>query len=500
MTEAFWTNRTNEVLEQLRASPRGLTSDEAQRRLRQFGLNRLKPKTRTGSLALLLSQFKSPIILILIFAAVLSFFLHDPVDASIILAIVAVSGLLGFWQENGAVRALEKLLAIVQVTAKVVRDGHARELPVEEIVPGDVVELSAGDMIPGDCLLLEAQDLYGDEATLTGETYPVEKSPGAVGPDMPLGKRHNTLFMGTHVISGTGKAVVVHTGPATEFGKVSERLKLRPPETDFERGVRRFGYLLTEVTLVIVMAIFAFNVYFHRPVLGSFLFALALAVGLTPQLLPVIISVNLAHGARRTFANTLKYVFMATSANFGNMFSMAGASLVLPFLPMLPKQILLMNLLTDLPELAIATDSVDEELVEKPQRWDIGFIRRFMIWFGLLSSMFDYLTFGVLWFLGVTPEQFRMGWFVESVVSASLIVLVVRSRRPFFRSRPSRYLLWATLAVVAATLVLPITPLATVFEFALLPPRFLPVVAGIVAGYVASAELIKRFFYARLVR
>ena len=201
---------------------------------------------------------------------------------------------------------------------------------------------------------------------------------------------------------------------------------------------------------------------------------------------------------RVTFANTLKYIFMATSANFGNMFSMAGASLFLPFLPLLPTQILLTNLLTDLPEMTIATDSVDAEAIEKPRRWDIHFIRRFMVVFGIVSSLFDYLTFGVLiWLLHATPAQFRTGWFIESVVSASLIVLVVRTRKPFFKSRPGRYLLLATLLVVALTLVLPLTPLARVFEFTLLPLKFVPILAVIVALYVISAELTKAWFYNR---
>ena len=142
---------------------------------------------------------------------------------------------------------------------------------------------------------------------------------------------------------------------------------------------------------------------------------------------------------RTTFANTLKYVFMATSANFGNMFSMAGVSLFLPFLPLLPKQILLTNLLTDFPEMTIATDSVDSEMVDYPRRWDIKAIRKFMITFGLVSSVFDYLTFGVLLLiLQATQDQFRTGWFLESVISASLIVLVIRSRNPFFKSRPAK--------------------------------------------------------------
>jgi Mg2+-importing ATPase len=202
---------------------------------------------------------------------------------------------------------------------------------------------------------------------------------------------------------------------------------------------------------------------------------------------------------RRTFANTLKYVFMATSANFGNMFSMAGASLFLSFLPLLPTQILLTNLLTDLPEMTIATDTVDPELVNRPQRWDIGFIRRFMVTFGLLSSVFDYMTFGVLlWVLHATTNQFRTGWFLESVVSASLIVLVIRTRHLFFRSRASIYLICATGFVILLTLFLPYSPLANLFEFTHLPPLFMAALAVILLLYVAGAELAKKWFYSRL--
>ncbi len=199
---------------------------------------------------------------------------------------------------------------------------------------------------------------------------------------------------------------------------------------------------------------------------------------------------------RTTFANTLKYVLMATSANFGNMFSMAGASLLLPFLPLLPKQILLTNLLTDMPEMTIASDSVDAEMLSRPRRWDIGFIRSFMLTFGVLSSVFDYLTFGVLLYvLHAGTDQFRTGWFVESVLSAALIVLVVRSRRPFFRSRPGTRLLWATLGVAATTLALPYLPFAHLLGLTPLPLRFLALVALIVALYIVSGELAKRVFY-----
>jgi Mg2+-importing ATPase len=202
---------------------------------------------------------------------------------------------------------------------------------------------------------------------------------------------------------------------------------------------------------------------------------------------------------RATFANTLKYVFMATSANFGNMFSMAGISLILPFLPLLPKQILLTNLLTDCPEMTIATDRVDNEMIDYPRQWDLKAIRKFMITFGIVSSVFDFLTFGVLLLvLHATQIQFRTGWFLESVVSASLIVLVIRSRQPFFKSRPGKYLLMATLSIAAVTMVLPFTPLAKIFGFSPLPIVFLLLIGIIVLLYIAAAEIAKTIFYKKV--
>jgi Mg2+-importing ATPase len=202
---------------------------------------------------------------------------------------------------------------------------------------------------------------------------------------------------------------------------------------------------------------------------------------------------------RTTFANTLKYVFMATSANFGNMFSMAGASLFLPFLPLLPTQILLTNLMTDFPEMTIATDIVDPEMVDQPRRWNINFIRNFMATFGIVSSVFDYLTFGVLLLvLHASIDQFRTGWFQESVISASLIVLVVRTRKPFFKSKPGKYLFLVTLLIIVATLILPYTQLARIFNFRPLPPTFLFVLALIVGLYIFAAEIAKKVFYKRV--
>jgi Mg2+-importing ATPase len=199
---------------------------------------------------------------------------------------------------------------------------------------------------------------------------------------------------------------------------------------------------------------------------------------------------------RKTFANTLKYVFMAVSANFGNMFSVAGASLFLPFLPMLPKQILLINFMTDFPEMTIARDNVDDTLIQTPHRWDVSFIRRFMLVFGPLSSVFDYLTFAVLlWWMKAGEAQFQTGWFIESIISATLVVFAVRTRLPFLRSKPSRVMLWATLAVILVVLVLPYLPLAGYLGFTPLPLKYLLVILGIVALYFVSAEFAKIWFY-----
>jgi len=317
--ESFWAVPAADLLSGLETTEKGLTSVEAQARLARFGPNSLRPTKRFTSLSLLLGQFKSPITIILMFATVLAFFLGDAVDAAIILVIILASGLLGFWQERGATNAVAKLLAIVQIRSTVLRDGQAINVRVEDIVPGDIVQLNAGDVIPGDCLALDSRDLFVDEASLTGETFPVEKKEGILPAETPLSQRANSLYMGTHVVSGTAMAAVVKTGTSTEFGKISDRLKLRPPETEFEQGVRHFGYLLMEVTLILVIAIFAINVFFKRPVLEALLFALALAVGLTPQLLPAIISINLSHGASRMARKKVIVKRLASIENFGSM-------------------------------------------------------------------------------------------------------------------------------------------------------------------------------------
>jgi Mg2+-importing ATPase len=200
---------------------------------------------------------------------------------------------------------------------------------------------------------------------------------------------------------------------------------------------------------------------------------------------------------RRTFANTLKYIFTTTSANFGNMFSMAGLSLFLPFLPLLAKQILLNNFLSDLPGLSIASDNVDQEWIDSPHRWDTKVIRNFMIIFGLVSSVFDYLTFAVLlWIVHASIDEFRTGWFIESLLTELVIALVVRTRRPFYRSAPGKWLLVSTVIVMVITLLLPYIPLVNeLFGFTPLPLSTMLLLLVITGLYVAAAEVAKKFFY-----
>lgn len=315
----WWTASIKQVAQDIGSSPNGLSTAEATTRLQHYGTNTLKGKHDFGVVSLLLRQLSSPIVLILIAAAILSFIMHDATDGLIILFIVIVSELLGFWQEYRAASVMTSLQQLVAVQAEVLRDGAICKVPLEDVVPGDVVILSAGSNVPADCRLLEARDLFVNEATLTGESFPIEKMPGDLPADTPLAHRSNALFQGTHVVSGIGRALVLRTGLDTQFGAIAEQLRIRPEETDFELGVRQFGMLLIRVTLILVILIFAFNVYLHRPVLDSFLFALALAVGLTPELLPAIISVNLASGAQRMAARKVIVKRLVSIENFGSM-------------------------------------------------------------------------------------------------------------------------------------------------------------------------------------
>jgi len=308
-----------EAFARLGCNEHGLSSGEARSRLKKYGRNTIRTNTGNSACRLFLSQFKSPVTLLLIVAALLSAGLGDVADTVIILIIVLISSCLGFWQEKGAANAVSALLKLVRLHCDVLRDGAKKAVPAEEAVPGDIVILTAGDIIPGDCLILTSQELFTDEAAFTGETYPVEKNAGLLATGTSLAKRSNSLLMGSHVISGKATALIIKTGTATEFGKISAGLQSALPPTEFERGIRRFGYLLMEITLLLVIIIFAINVFLHKPVLDSLLFSLALSVGLTPQLLPAIISVNLATGARRMAKQKVIVKRLSAIENFGSM-------------------------------------------------------------------------------------------------------------------------------------------------------------------------------------
>ena len=303
----------------LGTSERGLTSSSAAERRVATGKSALLPTRQLQLVQLFLSQFRSPITLVLVAAALLSMFLGQVTDAAIILSIVLIGAVLGVGQEYAAARALATLLARVKARVTALRDGESVELMADQLVKGDLLLLSAGSTIPADCRLLEAEDLFVNESSLTGESFPVEKQPGQLPTGLPIMERKNMLFQGSHVISGTARAVVLCVGTETELGRISHRLRFRASETDFERGVRRYGYYLLEVTLLLVMSIFVMHLAMRHAALDSLLFALALAVGLTPQLLPAVISVNLAQGARKLAASQVIVKRLACIENFGSM-------------------------------------------------------------------------------------------------------------------------------------------------------------------------------------
>jgi Mg2+-importing ATPase len=843
----------DELLERLGSSLHGLGSEDVANRLEVCGRNELARRKKRAGIVEFLMHFRSPLVIILIFAAVISGVLQEIPNMVIILSIVFISVVLDYYQESKASKAAELLKEKVTTTATVLRDGARGEVKLPEIVPGDIVYLSAGDIAPADARVITAKDLFINQSALTGESFPVEKtSAPVVGQAASITHWSNYLFMGTSVVSGTATAVVVKTGGSTEYGKIAKKLVGAAPETEFERGIRGFGFLIMQVTMLLVLFVFFVNALLGRGVLNSLLFSVALAVGLTPELLPMIITVNLSKGGiamskkgvivkrlpsienfgsmnvlctdktgtltenritlvlhvdaegnendkillysflnsyfqtglkspldeailaheeldisgfqkidevpfdfvrrrvsvvverkrqrffiakgapeeilkvcsftelagvpsdltealrrrigqkyydlssdgfrvlgvaykklrkekavysvndetdmvflgfvafldppketakqslqllskagielkiltgdnemvtrktceqlgfeikgvalgseivqmsdeglariveeanvfarvtpaqkdriinllkanghvvgfmgdgindapslrtsdvgvsvnnavdvakesadiillkndltvlgegvlegRKTFGNTMKYIMMGVSSNFGNMFSVAGASLILPllgfeFLPMLPIQILLNNLLYDMSQSTITTDNVDSEYVEKPKRWDIGFIKNFMISLGPVSSIFDFLTFFIMLFifLPMVPATapaaqrehlFQTAWFIESLVTQTLVIFAIRTRHtPFWKSKPGKLLTISSIIIVAFSLLLPYTFLGDrYFSFVRPPLLFFAVLAALVAVYLLLAEAVKNWFYRR---
>jgi len=814
--------------DETRVDAGGLSTQEAQARLGQFGPNEPAATRHYSPIADLLHMFLNPLTLILLLAAVASAVLGEAVDAGIIGAIVLLSAAMDFSQTYRSQRAIERLHDQVAPTATVRRNGEWKEVRRCDVVPGDLIRLAAGDMVPADAHLLTARDLYVQQAALTGESLPTAKAASAE-PASTKADADNMVFLGTSVVSGTATAEVVATGPRTAFGDIAARLAARPEETAFDRGLRNFSILLARTVLFLVIFLIAISIARHRDPFQSVLFAVALAVGLTPEFLPMITAVTLSNGAvamarkkvivkhlsaiqnlgsldvlcsdktgtltsgtmsldrsldafgkpasralelgylnskfesgirsplddviaqqhpqntegytkcdeipfdferkrlsivverqsqrvlitkgapegilpllsgylvdgkeepigdeaikrirqasddlngqgyrslavayvsvaaradysakdeckfilagfltfsdpplpeaaqvlaslkqdgvevkvisgdndlvtarvcaqvglktdhivtgddmvnmtdpalahdaeeahvfarispaqksrillalkhdghavgfmgdgindapslhaadvgisvstaadvardaadvilvepglqvlhdgilegRKAFGNVMKYLLMGTSSNFGNVFSMAGASIFLPFLPMLPTQILLNNLLYDLAQITIPTDNVDETYLIKPQRWDISVIRNFMIFVGPISSIFDFLTFYVLLhFFHTSEAQFHTGWFVESLATQTLVVFVIRTSKNPLRSHPSGPLLASCLGVVAIGTYLPFSPFATILGFTPLPLSYFAFVAVATAAYLLLVEAVKK--------
>jgi Mg2+-importing ATPase len=285
-----------DCLRMVEATPAGLSSTEAARRLRVSGPNTLRPPAGNLPLSVLANQFRSPLVLILLVAAALSYLLGEADEALIISAIVLASSGLGFYQEYRASRTVEALGRRLAIRAKVLRDGKRQDVPTADLVPGDVVVLAGGSLIPADAVLLEARDLHVEEAALTGESFPAFKI--AADPAKAL-IDDNMVHMGTSVRSGSATALVLRTGSATQYGSIADAVARLEPETSFASGVRRFGLMMTQIMMVIVILVLTANVLLGRSMLDSLLFAAALAVGLTPELLPAIVTVTLAQGARK---------------------------------------------------------------------------------------------------------------------------------------------------------------------------------------------------------
>ena len=315
----YWSQDIETLLKDIDSSPSGLSNQEAQDRYRLFGPNQIKEHHRMNIVRSLVAQFTSPLVMILLFAAVISFFVGEYTDTFIVTVIVVVSVLLSFSQEYQAGKAVEKMQSQLVIKASVLRDGKFTAIPAPEIVPGDVVALNAGSMIPGDGVIIEAQDFFVNQAILTGESFPVEKKPGKVAVDSDIAARTNVTYMGTNVRSGMAKVLIVQTGTNSEFGEIALRLRQRPVETEFERGIRKFGVMLVRLMTVLILAVLIINLTLNRPPIDSLLFAIALAVGVAPELLPAIITITLSKGAQEMARSGVVVKKLSAIENLGSM-------------------------------------------------------------------------------------------------------------------------------------------------------------------------------------
>jgi Mg2+-importing ATPase len=316
---AFWQLPVAALLEQVATSPDGLSSAVAASRLAQFGPNLIHGERKRALILQFLTKFRNPLVIILLTASALSAFTGDTVSFFIIGTIVIISVSLDFVQEYRAGQAADRLRQSVAVRGQVLRDGKPLEIPLAELVPGDVALLTAGDLIPCDGRVLEAKDFFVNQALLTGEPYPVEKTPGELPEETEILSASNTVLLGTSVISGTARVMMCRTGQNTALGEIADTLLVTAPPTAFEQGTHRFGNLIMRMTILLVLFVLLVNAFFHRPWLESFLFAVALAVGLTPELLPMVVSVTLSRGALRMAASKVIVKRLASIHNLGSM-------------------------------------------------------------------------------------------------------------------------------------------------------------------------------------
>jgi len=834
-----------ELFEKLSTSVKGLSSTEAAKRVEEYGYNEPSKKKKRTIVFEVISKFLNPLVIVLLVIGTFSFFAsEDKTSSYIVFLLVLVSVSITFFQERKSNKEAEKLSELVRTNVTVFRNGKPVEVSIKELVPGDIVDLFAGDMIPADLRIISAKDLFVNQATLTGESMPVEKLSENKKQSGAVADAENLAFMGSSVVSGTALGVVLKTGSFTQFGNLAVRLSTMTVQTSFEKGVNRFVVVMIRAMVVLVISIFAINAFSKHDMVEAFLFAIAVAIGLAPEMLPLIVTLNLSKGAiamsrkqvivkrlnsiqnfgamdvlctdktgtltmdhivlekycdvvkepdeevlkfaflnsfyqtglknlldkavlnksrglkaalktkynkvdeipfdfqrrimsvvvgaegrftiiskgapeeifkrcvkyeldgdlfdiepliiadlkeeydnlskdgfrviaiaykhidytqnkfskddesglvlkgyvafldppkestkstldqikklgievkvltgdnelvtrkicsevgldifglatgdqvesltdvelrdivkvttvfarlspvqkerivralhdngrivgfmgdgindalalkaadvgisvnnaadiakesadiillqkdlsvledgviegRKTFGNIVKYIKMGSSSNFGNMFSMTGASLLLPFLPMAPTQVLLNNFLYDMSQTAIPTDEVDADYIKKPRKWNVQSIQRFMVRIGPISSIFDYLTFGLMWFVFrctdmKDPNQvslFQTGWFIESLVSQTLVIYVIRTGKiPILQSRPSRFLVFSTLSVIAIGIILPFTPLAAKLHFRVPPPKYFLYLAGMMSVYLSLVYFLHQRF------
>jgi len=309
----------DELYSVLKTSEKGLTTKEADEHRLQYGRNDITSKKKQSIVLQFLKQFTNPLVIILLFAATISIVVNEVTNAAIIISIILISVTLDFFQRYKAESAAEMLAKKIITRATVYRDGIEQEIPIVDIVPGDRISLTAGDMIPADARLILARDFFVNESSLTGEPYPVLKSETIPDSSKSLTEAENYVFLGTSVISGTAKAIVTKTGLSTEYGKIAKTLVERPPETEFEHGLKQFSYLMSKFVFSLVIIVFFVNALFKQDILQSLLFSVALAVGMTPELLPMILSLNMTKGAIAMSAKGAIVKHPESIQNFGSM-------------------------------------------------------------------------------------------------------------------------------------------------------------------------------------